>query len=660
MIAHSPSHDEHNHWDWPKTWPEKWAFIMGILASVSLGIVACIAFYTVLGWGGWPLAIVTGFAALFTESVVYLTDMPSEFRKYCHHGLDRDLKNNYMAEYLLLTVGTRYGDKKTLTEKIDRYIENKRVKESDIKQNKNFGKESANYSENKRVEESCLKESTDPDEAAIFNGAAIFFRYPIPSYLCLIYNGGDRYARGHNSLLFSFHRKKILFYIALLFALGSGICFGVVGFTHATIACTFLFGFAAAAMPAWVIALASVTAFAAAFTYTMLMASSLNKLFNGGFEKFWISIKNIFICPRNENIGWHIFKAFWQCVLLVGVAAAVVLVGLASGGMLMDAATNVFVATAQLAAPLVDFIATVVTWILWIPLMVLFLLYNSWRSLQAIWMFLGKLANPVEREQMKKRFLENLPKDKRLIPFFILGFLVASFFFALHVVSEGALAGEGAKGESDIFSNVFLRFSEGITFLFKKMFAVTLIVPAVMVAVVLSTVVEVLEDLPYFASSEEDAEEAHDHHTFIIEIFGATGGAIINFFSHNGLPKLLGLACLGMGAELLFSTSVAWISQSAFWGMSAVMAPSMFAFSILLLAAFVGVIYLNLRISKEISLPRVGENNHRLQRENHTFSGSLNVQRRSSSYSDLRSTTNSPTPSNSDTNVHAHPQIKQR
>jgi len=258
----------------------------------------------------------------------------------------------------------------------------------------------------------------------------------------------------------------------------------------------------------------------------------------------------------------------------------------------------------------VDYIATIVTWVLWIPLMVLFLLYNSWRTIGAIFSVGAKLANPAERAKMKQEFWEKMERDffakmgknhHKSAAFFYgffltLGFLVAFFFFALHVVSEGALAGEGAKGEADFFSNVFLRTSEIIAVVFKAVFSVVLIIPAVTIAVVLSTVVEVLEDLPYFASNEEDdEEEGHDHHTFIIAAFGAVGGGIINFFSHNGLPKLLGVAGLAMIGELLISASVAWINQSAFWGISAAMAPSIFAFSALLLATLAVIIYFSVK-----------------------------------------------------------------
>lgn len=566
---HSEHHHlSHNHIHWPKTWWEIWdfiispemlAFIMGGLASLSLGIVACIAFYTVLGWGGWPLAIITGVAALFTEGVIYLTDMPFEFKKYCYHGMDRDLRNYYMADYLLKDESKKYPEKKTLVRQIDEYIENRR-KESD---NKNSG----------------------------FDAADDFFRSYTLSYLSLIYN--QQYTDAKQLLLISFYRQRILFYIAMLFALGSGICFGVVGFTHCTIAFSFLLGFAAAATPWWVILLASITAFAAAFTYTMLMASSLNKLFNGEFLKFWVSIKNIFIPGKSfkeltlGEKAEHITKAILKCLLLGSIVVAVVLVGMASGGMLMDAASNVFVATAQLAAPLIDYIATIITWVFWIPLMVLFLLFNSWRSLLAIGRTLMKLKDAEGRAEMKRNFLANLPKDKRLIPFYVLGFLVAFFFFSMHVISEGALAGEGAKGEADFFSNVFLRFSEFITFIFKMIF----FIPAVTIAVVVSTVVEILEDLPYFTSDEDEEHEGHDHHTFIIAVFGSTGGAIINFFSHHALPKLLGVIALGIMMELLVSATAAWIGQSTFSGISAAMAPSMFAFSALLLVTLVVIIY---------------------------------------------------------------------
>src|SRR5437868_1273098 len=96
MSGTSPHH-HHDHTQQEYKWLAR---ILGILAAISIGIVACIAVFTVLGWG-WAWAIVAGCAGGFSEGVVYLAEMPEMFSRIARYGIDRIVRDSYIIEILL-------------------------------------------------------------------------------------------------------------------------------------------------------------------------------------------------------------------------------------------------------------------------------------------------------------------------------------------------------------------------------------------------------------------------------------------------------------------------------------------------------------------------------------------------------------------------------
>ena len=432
------------------------AYVFSALAALSMGFITMTSFMIVFPGVGLAWGIGVFFAGCLVEADVYLPGVTGSFKnlffkwglKGLFSSIEHALKKQIIREFF---------KEAALQSKLIAFM-------TRLEANKEFLK-NLGFSD---TEIETLKKLKATQFVEFFS--AIYSKKKLETLDISSMNADDQSLfvdlLGLNAQLSNsefqkkYRRRKWLAVAALIAALGTGLAFGAITFTHVLSAIIAIAGLGAlaASSPVWLFAAAGVLASFAAVAYFMMMYHTLVSAIQGSFfKKMSEKIKEIFV-PKDPLDTWQkrLFfglNSFFKALALAAIVGLCVLVTMATADAWFNSSERFFALLGSGAFEAVPLYATVISyalvWALYLPITALFSIKNSGDSIEGFGEAFKSMParcrnffTSLKLRWQNESFLQFV-NPFRLIAAF-LDSILATTILGSHVVVSGFLPGEGA------------------------------------------------------------------------------------------------------------------------------------------------------------------------------------------------------------------------